>query len=566
MSNKQAVWDMIILAVIGMLFFGLFLGSYHLITPDEGRYVEVAREMFVSHNFITPHLDGTVFLDKPILYYWLESACIKLLGVSEWSVRLVPAVFGLIGVLFNYWAGYKLYNRRTGFISALVLMTMLLYFLTAHYADMDLMVAVLMEIALWLFIVAIRLPKPGVQRDITLWCAYAVAALAFLTKGLMGLVFPAMIIGAWILLLSRWRVITQMRLASGLFLFIVLVAPWYTAVQYANPEFFNYFFIVQQFSRYTTSGFNAQQPLYFYFVVIVVGIFPWTIFLFQSLFYTFKQLRYTWKKADIELFLLLWVFLILIFFSIPKSKIVGYIIPVFPPLALLIAHYLSEHWGKLRGSKNLLWSMIAFLILSAALAFSLIYTAHLNSIATSASFNFLCSMAVIISAGAVFTLWLVVDRYSFRKVFLAMILVTMVMDIIGAASAKTYKLNNVKPLAIKLRQLLKPGDEVATFNKYYQDLPVYINRTVYVVDNWQDSSIALNDTWRRELAEGIIYKHKQQPLLISYQEFSQLWNSKAHRLFVLTSSHKVAQLKGIVHSPVYQLGHFDGTVLLSNQD
>src|SRR3990167_9614176 len=141
MIKNQTLLDTLFIILVGVLFFGAFIGSYHLITPDEGRYVEVAREMVASNNYITPYLNGTAFLDKPILYYWFESMLIKTFGLSEWSVRLLPAFFGLLGCLLTYWAGTKLYNRRTGWIAALILMSSLLYFLSSHYADMDLMVA-----------------------------------------------------------------------------------------------------------------------------------------------------------------------------------------------------------------------------------------------------------------------------------------------------------------------------------------------------------------------------------------------------------------------------------------
>ncbi len=281
-----------------------------------------------SGNFITPHLDGTVFLDKPILFYWIEAGLIKLFALHEWSVRLLPALFAWLGCLLTYWAGAELFNRRTGLFAAFIQMSMLLYFLAAHYCNMDLMVAVLISGALYLFLMGVQYEQPGRRRGYLL-LAYAFAALAFLTKGLMGLAFPMMIIGIWIVLQWRWQIVRRMCLFPGLLLFIIIVLPWLLLVERANPEFFYYFFAVQQFSRYLTTHFNDKQPFYFYVPIILAGALPWTLFLVQSLVFNVKQVWGNLRSNSSTLFLLLWPLLIFLFFSLPKSKIVGYSLPIF---------------------------------------------------------------------------------------------------------------------------------------------------------------------------------------------------------------------------------------------
>lgn len=242
--QSRTIWtDCFFVALAGLVFFCAFLGGYHLIVPDEGRYIEVAREMVATHNYITPFLNGTAFLDKPILYYWLESLLIQSFGLNEWSVRLLPVFFGMMGAVLAYLAGYFLYqSRRTGWLAALILMTNFLYFLSSHYADMDLMLAILLSGALWFFIIALNAKVK--HQGLCFYIAYIFSALAFLTKGLMGIVFPAMIIGLWIVFSNRWHVILKMRLVSGLLLFGVLVAPWFALVQKQNPEFLYYFFLL----------------------------------------------------------------------------------------------------------------------------------------------------------------------------------------------------------------------------------------------------------------------------------------------------------------------------------
>src|SRR5580692_6687416 len=105
-------WDILLLTGLFALLYFLGLGSYPLFTPDEGRYSEVAREMIATHNYITPNLNGVVFLDKPILYYWLQVSAIQLFGLKEWALRLWPAILGVLGCLVTYATGRVLFNRR----------------------------------------------------------------------------------------------------------------------------------------------------------------------------------------------------------------------------------------------------------------------------------------------------------------------------------------------------------------------------------------------------------------------------------------------------------------------
>src|SRR6185312_4499559 len=222
--------DILILTVVISLFFAFWLGAYPLLTPDEARYSEVAREMVVTGNYITPHLNGVVMLDKPIFHYWLQATAIKLFGLSEWALRLCPALFGVLGCLFTYIAGRLLFERRTGLLAAIILATSPLYFFSAHYANLDMEIAVLISAALFTFLIAVKY-----SRLYLLWIAYIFAGLAVLTKGLIGIMLPALIIGIWILWQKQWQVLRSMYLWSGLLLVILIASPWYILVQKANP-------------------------------------------------------------------------------------------------------------------------------------------------------------------------------------------------------------------------------------------------------------------------------------------------------------------------------------------
>lgn len=154
--KQSSIIDISLFAVIFLGFYLFCLGSYPLFTPDEARYSGAARAMLISRDFITPHVNGIPFLDKPILYYWLQAAAMSVFGVNEWAIRLFPVLIGLIGCIVTYLTGRLLFNRETGLVAATILATTPLYFGGAHYANLDLEVAVWISSALLCTITAIQ--------------------------------------------------------------------------------------------------------------------------------------------------------------------------------------------------------------------------------------------------------------------------------------------------------------------------------------------------------------------------------------------------------------------------
>ena len=164
-----------------------------------------------------------------------------------------------------------------------------------HYANLDLEVAVLVSTTLLFFLLGLKAPT---EKSSRLWIygAYGFAGLAILTKGLIGIAFPVLIVGTWILLLNQWRLVSKLRPLSGLAIMLALVLPWYILAQKANPEFFHFFFIVQQVSRFlSTNDFNNQVPVWFYLPIVLAGFLPWTLFLLGAVF---KNIGYLFKSRQ----------------------------------------------------------------------------------------------------------------------------------------------------------------------------------------------------------------------------------------------------------------------------
>jgi 4-amino-4-deoxy-L-arabinose transferase-like glycosyltransferase len=340
LPTLPASWgaDILFLAIVlGGLFF-IFLGTRPLFAPDEGRYAEIAREMATSGNYTTPYLNGIIYFEKPALFYWLGAAAFKLGGVSIWSIRSINATLGLLGCLLTYLVVYKLYDRKTAFIAALILGTNLLYFVMAHMVSLDLTITVFLSMSLYSFLLGIK-EMPGTKSRLYFYTATFAAALAVLTKGLIGIVFPVLIIGTWLTLMSKWRSLKDIPLFSCALLFLLIVTPWHLLVQLQHPGFFYFYFVEQHLLRYTDLSIGHYEPIWFFIPYLLIGFIPWTFFLPQTIKINLPRSWGQRNEYATQIFFLLWVVIIFLFFSFSKSKLIPYILPLFPALAILTARY-----------------------------------------------------------------------------------------------------------------------------------------------------------------------------------------------------------------------------------
>lgn len=515
---KSYAKDSLMIALLLAAFYFIWLGSYPYFTPDEGRYSEVAREMLASGDFITPRVNGVAFLDKPVLYYWLQAAAMRAFSISEWSIRLFPALYGILGCIAVYLAARRLYGRRTGILSALILATSPLYFGASHYANLDLEVAVLISISLLSFITATEASQR--TRFWFFMNAYLFASLACLTKGLIGIAFPVMIIGLWILLLSRWKLLIQMYLPAGIILFAVITVPWFILVQRANPEFLHYFFVTQQVSRFVSAGeFNNKAPLWFYLPVILVGFLPWCAFMLQAIAARIRSLR-----SAPDLFLLLWVFIIVAFFSIPSSKTASYILPIFPALAILTGKYFADAWEQRPDSVRT--GMLAIILLNLLIAVLIFKLPHHWADMPHRFTEALFASGIELAVAAIF---IILYRTHLRTagIFYACFITSALMLLTLSFGAKHLDMNSAKPLAQQLKPMLQPGDTVVNYFKFYQDLPLYLDRTMILVANWEASDIHERDNWVRELWYSMPFQ-KTDKILLDEPAFWKRWDSKEH--------------------------------------
>src|SRR6185369_5533685 len=257
--------------------FFLFLGRTPLIEPDEARYAEIAREMLERGDFITPHLNYVKYFEKPPLHYWLTALSFSVFGQNEFAARFPGALSGLLGVLWLYHLGRKVLGAREGLLAALALGTCVGYQALARIAIIDPILTTCLSISLGSFLIASREGEPRSRTYYHLFFLFS--ALAVLSKGLIGIVFPAGIAGLYLLLSRRFGVLRRLPLWTGSPLFLAVAAPWFVAVGVKNPEFFRFFFIHEHLERFTTTVHHRYEPFWWYLPVFLLLLLPWSFFL-----------------------------------------------------------------------------------------------------------------------------------------------------------------------------------------------------------------------------------------------------------------------------------------------
>lgn len=328
---------LILLLVCYVAFFHK-LGQLRLIGEDEPRYAEVAQEMLESRDFVVPMLNKKPWFEKPPLYYWLTVVSFKIFGVTDFSARVSSAVLALAGVFITYYLGRKVFSERTGLFAGLILATSLEYIILGRGASTDLPLSVTLTFGLSFFYLGLLSERP--QKIYWFWMSYAFFGLATLAKGPVGMVLPALIVLAYLWISREYERIYEIQLIPGCAIFLAVAAPWYVLViERARFDFIATFFLNHNLARFFTPIHHHVRPFYFFLPVLLIGFFPWSSF-FPAMVNRLVSIRLAAPNRQEKALLFLWVWLLvpLLVFSISRSKLPGYILPIIPALALLVGH------------------------------------------------------------------------------------------------------------------------------------------------------------------------------------------------------------------------------------
>lgn len=584
-ASRPTAWAGLFIVLFTVLFFGFNLGGRNLSSPDEGRYAEIPREMVASGDYVLPRLDGILFFEKPPLLYWVEAAAIKVFGLEEWSLRLGPVLFAVFGCWLVFAAARRFHGTAVGVVSALILATTLLYYGLARFLVIDMMVSVLIATTLFLFILGAEEPVPRRRR----WyfrSVYVAAALAIMAKGLIGVLLPGLVGLVWIALTGRWRLVREILIPSGIILFLAIALPWHIAAALRHGDFLWFYFVHEQFLRFTTKIHNRAGPFLYFIPVVYFGFLPWTGYLWHGVK---EAMPKSWAgRADkpVELFLLLWVGLLFLFFSVSDSKLLTYILPIFPALAVLTGRAITPYLtGEKRGALPVGRVIVivngfaaAVIIpacwLAAPLARALRSALDNGTIAPNTPYagwageaiGGLAQVAVYsrIAAPIALPLSVALAIAAIAAIILSrrhgerpVIIIALLSAVIGwsavSAVAARVDLGSAKPLALAIKPRLHDGDFVASFGKLRYDLPVYLDRIVAFVPFGVPGEFKFGAA--REDVSNI---------LMSRAAFWKTWKSN-RRGYVIMSRKLYDRMRSNPLGPLYLIAQTSKAVALTNR-
>jgi len=459
-------------AVIGLAAFLFFfhLGTYGLWEPDEGRYAEIAREMLASRNFIVPHLNYVPYIEKPPLLYWLTTLAMSLLGVNEFAARFVNAFAALFGVAATCFFAAKTFDSRRAIVAGAVLSTSAIYAVMAQVLTTDMLLTTAITIALYAFFLH--------WRDGGRWCwlSYGAMGLAALTKGPIGVAIPIVVTTIFL-----WRegdlrgAIRRFHAIPGLIVTAAIAAPWFVMITIREPGFFDFYFIGEHFRRFFDANYSHDQPFYYYFPIIIGGFAPWTL---AVPFIPWRHLT----AHPARRFCLIAGGTVFAVFSLSSAKLVPYILPAIPPLAIVIADGLVTLIDR-RSSADPRRLAVLGPLLGVAGAATIVIAIH------AAEFRAPYPMRVRPALDAAGTILIVGGLACFVTFWMRRNLLGLAAFILTAAATLitvSYGRLMVEPIRsyaqlARTIERLQPNARLVCYPRYVQSLPFYCRRRVIIV-------------------------------------------------------------------------------------
>ena len=444
--------DLLLLAGFSAFLFFYGLGSFGLIGADEPRYAQVAREMLARREWITPLLGGRPWLEKPPLYYWQAMLSYSVLGVSDVAARVPSAVDATLLVIIVY-LFFRKFRRGVEVDAALITASCAGVIGYARAASMDMPLTAAFAagmIAWWAW------RESG--NKIYLAAFYACLALGMLAKGPVAPFLAAVVIVLFAAAVREWGLIVKTLWVPGVVLFCAVGFPWYFAVQAANPQFFREFILQHNLARFSTNVYHHPEPFWYYVPVTALALVPWIVFVVAA--FT-GPVRVWWSERKTEhsspdfelqfsIFAACWLIVPVVFFSLSRSKLPGYIVPAVPAGAVLLAEYLRRHVdGEEANSK---WTvMLHALVASAPIGPAVLigFVLGENRFPAGRPMLFGVVLALVVSVAIALTLMSRFGLRMLRFVTLIPVVLSVAAVLKLGSSAVDLKLSS-RPLAMEL--------------------------------------------------------------------------------------------------------------------
>ena len=488
------------LLLLAALTFFTGLGRGAITDSDEAFYAESAREMVASGDWLTPHYNYEPRFQKPVLYYWLTAATYLVFGPTEFGARLWSAMAGLGLVMVTAACGRRWYDESTGLLAGAIVATNFGYFTIARMALPDLPLTFCITLAIWAALVS-TLESERSPRKFVLLAALGLG-LGFLMKGPVGLIIPLLVIVPLLAIERRSIALTPIDIVLGFVVMLAVSMPWYLLMWWRHGnEYLQSFFVGDNFERFATDRFNDPRPWWFYVPVVAGGLLPWTSLALVWLGPITQFLRRRRDVGTIDLRLMLWAILPLVFYTLSVGKQPRYVLPVLPPLALLLAAAIVERTQEWRGYEGVrsmprrALPVVVGSFLAGAFLVALgvlLYRAQPLLINVQPIFTTIAS-AVIVVMGALVILVAVSGNWRAAPAVIA-IAAALTLPAIQYGALSSGGDDTVQQMARLVIQNRSASGEVGTYGVFVRNLVFYTGvKTTDIIDDEQARNFLMQD-------------------------------------------------------------------------
>jgi 4-amino-4-deoxy-L-arabinose transferase-like glycosyltransferase len=443
--------------------------------PDEGRYAEIPREMVASGDWITPRLDGLKYFEKPPLQYWATAAVYSVFGVSEWTSRLwtVGLAFACLPMVFAWTR--RLYGRNAG-LAAVVALAVSPYFgVLGHLDLLDAGFSFWLSGAVFAFTLAqsAAVGAPGERR--WMLAAWVAAALAILSKGIVVGVLASVTLIVYCVIERDARPWKRLYLGLGLPLFLLVCAPWFIAVSMRNPDFPQFFFVHEHFARFLTTVHQRVEPWWFFLPLLLLGVLPWVTSFVGACRKGWAAAGPTATEFKPLKFLVIFCAVTLLFFSASGSKLAPYLLPMFPPLAVLVGVYVAEQKAFLSRVAR-----IGAVIMAVFCVALLIYSARRNSFVPEEAIAWSIAAVVAVLVAVVVT-WKRHSPGAVGPAFVTAAAGALAWQLFLMAFAVVPPAHSARDLVAAAQPYVRPQTALYSVGQYRETLSPYLQRTLTLV-------------------------------------------------------------------------------------
>lgn len=516
--------------ILGLLYALLWFGSLdyrHLIPSDEGRYAEIAREMLVSGDWVTPRYNEYKYFYKPPLQIWATAIAFDWFGIGAWQARLWTALTGFLTILLVGYTSARLNGPRAGWIAAVVLAASPMWVISGHVNSLDMALSAFLTAALCALLLA-QTSKDKMSASSWMLLCWAFMALATLTKGLIGAALPTIVLITYSVTAWDWRIWKRLNIVSGLLLFFAITAPWFILVSIRNPEFLEFFFIHEHFQRFTQDVHRRSGPIYFFIPLLIIGFLPFLFQLPGSISLAWKSRQDNFASAWM---MVCWFVIIFAFFSVSRSKLPGYIIPIFPALAMLVGRYLDRQLNQ-SNTLSIAWVLqcIGFSILGFVGFFFLSFVgvqAKPDEITAYAEYTqWIAAALVILVFFSALAAWQA-RRNGVNSIASLAIGFFLTAIIAGTGHETLGRGVSGADLAERVRGQIPADSPIYSVRMLDHTLPFYLERTMIMVEFGDELTFGINqepERWAPTLND-FIERWKSQPTafaLMSPEQYNEL--------------------------------------------